>query len=51
MVIGIDNTHGSVSIGKQADLIILTKNPLENIENIRSVKMVYKDGKRYSTKK
>ena len=48
MVIGIDKTHGSISIGKQADLVILTKNPLENIENIRSVKMVYKDGKRYS---
>ena len=51
MVIGIDKTHGSISIGKQADLVILTKNPLENIENIRSVKMVYKDGKRYSAKK
>lgn len=48
MVIGIDKTHGSISIGKQADLVILTKNPLENIENIRSVKIVYKDGKRYS---
>ncbi|MBM1104509.1 amidohydrolase family protein [Aurantibacter crassamenti] len=48
MVIGIDKTHGSISIDKQADLVILTKNPLENIENLRSVKMVYKDGKRYS---
>jgi imidazolonepropionase-like amidohydrolase len=48
MVIGIDKTHGSISIGKQADLVILTKNPLENIENIRSVKMVYKDGKKYT---
>ena len=48
MVIGIDKTHGSISVGKQADLVILTKNPLENIDNIRSVKMVYKDGKRYS---
>ena len=49
MVIGIDKTHGSISIGKQADLVILTKNPLENIENLRSVKIVYKDGKRYSS--
>ncbi|WP_209406366.1 amidohydrolase family protein [Pseudozobellia sp. WGM2] len=48
MVIGIDKTHGSILIGKQADLVILTKNPIEDIENLRSVKIVYKDGKRYS---
>ena len=48
MVIGIDKTHGSISVGKQADFVILTKNPLENIENIRSVELVYKNGKRYS---
>ncbi|GLR19049.1 amidohydrolase family protein [Portibacter lacus] len=48
IVIGIEKTHGSISVGKQADFVILTENPLENIENLRSVKTVYKNGKRYS---
>ncbi|PIB38401.1 hypothetical protein BFP75_16630 [Maribacter sp. 4G9] len=42
--IGIENTHGSVAIGKKANLVILSKNPLENIENIRTVFSVYKNG-------
>ena len=50
-VIGIEDTHGSVSIGKQADFIILSENPLDKIENIRTVVSVYKNGKEYSTNK
>lgn len=36
---------GSIEKYKIADLIILTKNPLENIENISTILSVYKSGK------
>ena len=35
---------GTVEVGKLADLIVLDGNPLENISNIRTTKMVFKDG-------
>lgn len=41
----IDNKVGTVSSGKTADLMLLNKNPLENIENIESVFLVIKNGK------
>ena len=40
----IDNTHGTISTGKIANLLILDKSPLENIENINSVYLVIKNG-------
>ena len=43
--IRIDNKVGTVSEGKTADLLLLNKNPLENIENIESVFLVIKNGK------
>jgi len=43
--IGIQNKTGTIEIKKIADLIILEKNPLENIDNIKSVYMVVKAGK------
>lgn len=45
--IGIEDSHGSITVGKKANLVILSKNPLENIENIQSVLAVYKNGKEY----
>ena len=36
---------GTVEAGKLADLIVLEKNPLENISNLRTLSMVIKDGK------
>ena len=44
-VLQIDNTRGAVSVGKIADLLLLDKNPLEDIKNIESVYLVIKDGK------
>ncbi len=45
--LGIYNTHGTIEQGKVADLLILEKNPLDNINNIDSVFMVVKAGKIY----
>jgi imidazolonepropionase-like amidohydrolase len=35
---------GTVEEGKLADLVVVGDNPLDNISNIRKVKMVFKDG-------
>ena len=35
--LGTDDLMGSVEIGKKADLLILNKNPLENIKNTREI--------------
>ena len=43
--LAIDKTHGTVEINKIADLVVLDKNPLDNIDNIKSVFMVIKSGK------
>jgi imidazolonepropionase-like amidohydrolase len=41
----IDNNYGTVSINKIANLLIVDKNPLDDIKNIESVYMVIKGGK------
>jgi len=45
--IGIGNKTGSVEIRKTADLLVLDKNPLDNIENIKTVYLVIKGGRMY----
>lgn len=45
-----DKIWGTIEIGKSADLIILEKNPLEDIRNIRTVEMTIIDGKIYLKK-
>lgn len=39
-ILGIDHLTGSIDIGKQADLIVLEHNPLDNIKALSNVAMV-----------
>ncbi|WP_243300378.1 metal-dependent hydrolase family protein [Bacillus litorisediminis] len=42
--LGIEDQVGSVSAGKQADLLIVEKNPLENLNSLRDDKLIMKNG-------
>jgi imidazolonepropionase-like amidohydrolase len=44
---GQEKDAGSIEVGKLANLVVLNKNPLQDIANIRSVYMVVKRGVRY----
>ena len=45
--IGRDNELGSLEPGKYADLIILTRDPLQDIHNTLSIESVMKNGRLY----
>ncbi|CAM3456291.1 hypothetical protein BOSP111201_05870 [Bordetella sputigena] len=48
---GVGHERGTVEVGKIADLIVLKDNPLDNINNIRSLQLVIKDGRVISDKR
>jgi len=40
----VDNELGSIKVEEMADMVLLNKNPLKNIENTLSVQTVIKNG-------
>lgn len=43
-LLGVLDILGTVEVGKLADLVVMDANPLDNISNIRTIRMVFKDG-------
>lgn len=45
--LGIEKEFGTLARGKAADLLVLERNPLENIANMRSIQTIYLGGKKF----
>jgi imidazolonepropionase-like amidohydrolase len=46
-LLGIDKDFGTLAQGKAADLLVLAKNPLDDITNMRTIETVYLGGKKF----
>ena len=45
--LGIQKEFGTLARGKSADLLVLEKNPLDNISNMRTIQAIYLGGKKF----
>ena len=45
--VAIDKDFGTLAKGKAADLLVLEKNPLANITNMRSIQLIYLGGRKF----
>jgi len=50
-ICGVGDELGTVETGKIADLIVVADNPLANIDNVRKLQLVFKDGRVVSDKR
>ena len=46
-MLGIDKDFGTLAKGKAADLLVLSRNPLDDIANMRNIEAVYLGGKKF----
>jgi enamidase len=51
LYLGRDSVIGSIAVGKQADLVLVTGDPSARIEDIRNVELVFKQGVGYDPQK
>ncbi len=50
-ICGVGDDLGTIEAGKIADLIVVAANPLENINHLRKLQLVFKDGRIVSDKR
>ena len=46
-ILGFDELLGAVDVGRLANFVVLTKNPLDNISHVRLIRYVIHDGRLY----
>jgi imidazolonepropionase-like amidohydrolase len=44
-MLGVLDDQGTLEVGKRADMVLLDRNPLEDIRHTRSIRAVFKDGR------
>ena len=48
---GVGDDLGTIEVGKLADMIVVSANPLDDITNIRKLQLVFKEGRLVSDKR